>query len=207
MSGDHEEETDMIRSPRDVHPEKRKPLILLDRDGTVNVDCHYLSRPEDFELIPGAGEAIRRFKEFGATVAIVTNQSGIARGFYDLDTLELIHQRMHALLEEEGTRVDGVYACPHGPDDDCECRKPRTGLVRQAIVDLDADLETAFVIGDKVTDIRLGQAIGATTILVRTGKGAKVEREAETKPDHIADDLLAASELVLRMLQRNDAVA
>lgn len=170
-------------------------FVLIDRDGTINVEKHYLSDPDQLELIPGVGAAIRRLNQAEFGVAVITNQSGIARGYFDMARLDAIHARLRDLLTAEGARVDGLYLCPHGPDDDCACRKPLPGMVEQAIAEHGFDPARSVVIGDKEVDVELGLAVGATTFLVRTGHGHKYV--IGTKADHVVDDLAAAVEIVL----------
>lgn len=173
-----------------------KRFILIDRDGTINVEKHYLSDPDQLELYPGAGAAIRRLNQAGYGVAVITNQSGIARGYFDLATLGRIHARLGELLAAEGARVDGIYLCPHGPDDECACRKPLPGMVEQAVAEHGFDPRAAVMIGDKEVDVELGRDVGAATFLVRTGHGRKAEAEG-TRADHVVDDLPAAVEIIL----------
>jgi D-glycero-D-manno-heptose 1,7-bisphosphate phosphatase len=172
-----------------------KRFVLIDRDGTINVEKHYLSDPADLVLIDGVGAAIRRLNDAGYGVAVITNQSGIARGYFDMTRLDAIHARLADLLAAEGASVDGIYLCPHGPDDDCGCRKPLPGMVQQAVAEHGFDPGQAFMVGDKEVDIGLGHAVGATTFLVRTGYGKKYE--ATTKADHVVDDLGGAVDLIL----------
>ena len=169
-------------------------FALIDRDGTINVEKHYLSDPNQLELYPGVGAAIRRLNRLGLGVAVVTNQSGIARGYFDLERLEQIHTRLYALLEGEGAAIDGIYICPHGPADDCDCRKPLPGMVAQAVAEHHFDPARSFMIGDKEVDVELGRAVGATTFLVRTGHGP--DHVAGTKADHVVDDLAAAVKII-----------
>ncbi len=171
---------------------RSRRFVLLDRDGTLNVERHYLSAPEQLELYPGVGPALSRLRALDFGLAVVTNQSGIARGYFDMATLTRIHDRMRAMLAAEGVALDGIYSCPHGPDALCDCRKPRPGLVRQAVAALDFDPAQAFVIGDKAIDIALAHAVGARGILVRTGWGRKTEAEDSGGPAVIVDDLPAA---------------
>lgn len=170
-------------------------FVLIDRDGTLNVERHYLSDPDQLELIPGVAAALRRLRDAGYGIAIITNQSGIARGYFDLARLEEIHQRLRQLLAEAGVAVDGIYICPHGPDDDCDCRKPLPGMANQAMAEHGFDPKKSTVIGDKEVDVELGQAIGAATFLVRTGHGEKYA--ATSKADHVVADLAAAVEIML----------
>jgi D-glycero-D-manno-heptose 1,7-bisphosphate phosphatase len=169
-----------------------KPFVLLDRDGTLNVEKHYLSDPDQLELYPGTGAALRRLREMGYGLAVLTNQSGVGRGYFGLDAVERVHERLREMLAAEGTSVDGIYICPHGPAEECDCRKPLPGLARQAMAAFGFDPRQAIMIGDKAADIGVGQAIGATTILVRTGWGADAEKARDCAPDVIVDDLAAA---------------
>ena len=173
--------------------------VLLDRDGTINVEKHYLSDPEQMELYPGVGEALRRLQDLGFGLAVITNQSGIGRGYFSLDTLGQIHDRMKALLAPFGVTIDGIYLCPHAPDEDCSCRKPLPGMVEQAMAELKFDPKQAFLVGDKTVDVDLAHAVGAVGVLVRTGHGKK---HVETcKPAYIADDLPDAAAWIEQQLK------
>lgn len=172
-----------------------KPFVLIDRDGTINVERHYLSAPDQLELIPGTGAAIRALNHAGLGVAVITNQSGIARGYFDLDRLGQIHDRLTEMLRAEGASLDGIYICPHGPDEACDCRKPLPGMAEQAMAAHGFDPTQSFMIGDKEVDVEMGLAIGATTFLVRTGYGKK--HEATTKAHHVVDDLAQAVAIIL----------
>lgn len=176
-------------------------FVLIDRDGTINVEKHYLSDPDHLELYPGVGAAIRRLNRLDLGVVVVTNQSGIARGYFDLARLEEIHTRLFALLEGEGAAIDGIYICPHGPKDDCSCRKPLPGMVEQAVADHQFDPARSFMIGDKEVDVELGHAVGAVSILVRTGHGT--EYVGNTKADHVVDDLPEAVRLIERLVEKD----
>ncbi|HSV28762.1 MAG TPA: D-glycero-beta-D-manno-heptose 1,7-bisphosphate 7-phosphatase [Candidatus Omnitrophota bacterium] len=171
-----------------------KRFVLIDRDGTINVEKNYLSDPDQLELLPGVAEALRMLQSMGLGIAVITNQSGIARGYFGLDALARVHARLREILKAEGVAVDGIYICPHGPDDDCACRKPLPGMVEQAMAEHGFDPKAAFMIGDKEADVGLGRGVGATTFLVRTGYGRKYE--AATKADHVVDDLLAAAHVI-----------
>lgn len=171
-------------------------VAVLDRDGTIIAERHYLSDPAQVELLPGAAEGLRRLRAMGWGLVVVTNQSGVARGYFDLARVAEIHRRLEDLLAAEGVRLDGIYICPHLPDADCPCRKPRTGLIGQAAAELGFDPARAIVIGDKPCDIELGQAARVPTILVRTGYGAQHETAATVRPDAIVDDLRSAAEQV-----------
>jgi D-glycero-D-manno-heptose 1,7-bisphosphate phosphatase len=171
-------------------------FVVLDRDGTIIAERHYLSDPAQVELLPGAAEGLRRMAALGLGLIVVTNQSGVARGYFDLQRVDEIHARMRTLLAAEHVKLDGIYVCPHAPDADCTCRKPRAGLVLAAAAQLHFAPRECFVIGDKPCDIELGQALSATTILVRTGYGAEHEAAGSVRPDHVVDDLCAAAELI-----------
>lgn len=134
--------------------------VFIDRDGTIAKDVPYCSRPEDFELLPGAAEGIKLLKENGFLVIIITNQSGIARGYFTEETLAKIHQKMQMELAQYGACVDAIYYCPHHPDDGCDCRKPKPKLVLQAARDLNIDLSQSYVIGDSEMDIELAKQAG-----------------------------------------------
>jgi D-glycero-D-manno-heptose 1,7-bisphosphate phosphatase len=177
--------------------------VFLDRDGTINEEKEYLWRVEEFSFIDGAVEAIKLLKGAGYLVVVVTNQSGIGRGYYGENDLKLLHEHMGRELQRYGTSVDACYFCPHHPQHgvghyaiDCSCRKPLPGMLLQAAVDLEIDLAASWMIGDKKADIDAGQAAGCRTILVRTGYGTA---EAATLPDDVpvVDDLLAAALLIV----------
>jgi D-glycero-D-manno-heptose 1,7-bisphosphate phosphatase len=175
-------------------------FVVLDRDGTVIVERHYLSEPDQVELLNGVGAALRRLRELGLGLVLVTNQSAIGRGFFDRSRLESIHRRLSDLLEAERVRLDGIYFCPHTPDDECACRKPQPGMIETAAVELDFDPRQCFVIGDNDCDVELGRRVGATTILVRTGHGAKVAAEAKAQPDYVVDDLAEGAQMIERLV-------
>jgi len=134
--------------------------VFLDRDGTIARDVPYCSRPEDFELLPGVAEGIRLLNEHDFKVVIITNQSGIARGYFTEQMLAKIHKKMQKELAEHGAHVDAIYYCPHHPDDKCECRKPKPKMVLQAAIDLDIDLSQSYVIGDSEIDVELAKLAG-----------------------------------------------
>lgn len=168
--------------------------VFLDRDGTMARDVNYCRRPEDFELFPFTAKAIKRLRKHGFKIIVITNQSGVGRGYFSEETLAQIHEKMKRELAKGGTGVDAIYYCPHHPDDDCNCRKPRPGLALQAARDFDIDLSRSFVIGDLEMDIGLGKAIGAGTILV----GDSLPVETETKPDARFPDLWQAARAIVR---------
>jgi D-glycero-D-manno-heptose 1,7-bisphosphate phosphatase len=170
-------------------------FVLLDRDGTLIQERHYLALVEDVELLPASGQGLRLLNQLGLGLAVLTNQSGLSRGYFDQDTLNAIHARMKQLLANEGVSLAGRYVCPHGPDDGCDCRKPNPGLVHRAAAECKFDPATCFVIGDKPCDIELGRRLGATTFLVRTGYGSFYERECP-RTGYIVDDLVSAAQII-----------
>lgn len=175
---------------------KGKRFVLLDRDGTVNVDRGYINDPDELELIRGAGPALARLREQGLGLVIVSNQSGIGRGLLNEVDLERIHVRLAQLLAKDGTALDGIYCCPHLPTDRCACRKPETALVDRAAAEHGFDPAESFVVGDKACDIELGRRVGATTILVRTGYGEEAAADSSVDADHIVADLPEAADLI-----------
>jgi len=178
-------------------------FVVLDRDGTINVECEYLSRPDQLELLPGAVCGLRHLRQLGLGLIIITNQSGVGRGYFDEARLDLIHQRLSELLAAENIQLDGIYVCPHHPDAGCSCRKPQPGLLEKAAREHQFKPCEAFVIGDKIIDIELGQQVGATTLLVRTGYGAQVEEQMVVAWDYVVDDLANAAVVIERLLNTN----
>ena len=174
----------------------RRRFVVLDRDGTINAERKYLSSPHQVELLPRASAGLRLLLDLGLRLIVVTNQSGVGRGYYDMAQVEKTHSRLGELLAADHVELDGIYFCPHTPEDDCDCRKPRTGLLEQAAGELGFCAREGFVIGDKPCDIDLGKAVGAITVLVRTGYGAEYESAGTVSPDFIADDLLEAAEWI-----------
>ena len=183
---------------------KRRRFVVLDRDGTINVECEYLSDPDQVVLLPRAANGLRQLSERGLGLIVITNQSAVSRGFFDQARLDLIHRRLCELLEAEGVPLDGIYVCPHRPEDDCRCRKPRPGLLEQAAQELGFDPQACFVIGDKACDIELGQQVGATTFLVRTGYGAQVAAEDTVTSDYVVDDVWDAAQIIERLLSADE---
>lgn len=184
-----------------------QPAVFLDRDGVLLHDVHYLSRREDRRWYPFAIDAIRLLNRGGFLVFVVTNQGGIALGRYDEAFVKQTHAEMAEDVRGGGARVDGWFYCPHHPRGvvevlriDCECRKPKTGMVRQAEERFSIDRARSFVVGDKQGDIALARAIGATGVLVRTGHGEDEEHSeaGSLAPAHAAADLMAATAWILR---------
>jgi D-glycero-D-manno-heptose 1,7-bisphosphate phosphatase len=175
-------------------------FAILDRDGTINEEVGYVLHPAEMRLMPGAAEAIHRIRELGLGVVVVTNQSPIGRGLLTEQRLGDIHDRLRGLLADDGATVDEIEFCPHTPEDGCACRKPGTEMVERAARLLDFDPSAAFVVGDHAGDMRMGRALGATTILVLTGHGTEECEGATPFADHIADDLLGAARIIESLL-------
>lgn len=179
--------------------------VFLDRDGTINVEVNYLHRAADLTLLPGAAEAIARLNTAGFFVVVVTNQAGIARGFYTEEDMHALHKHLSEALGIHGARVDAWYFCSHHPDftGSCACRKPAPGMLLAAAQEHGLDLARSWLIGDSAGDIGAGTAAGCRTILVRTGYGAALEaswREgsAGTRPETVVDGLLEAVAYILQ---------
>ena len=172
----------------------RHKTIFLDRDGTLNVDVDYLSRIEDLELFPFTREALEILKKAGYNLVVVTNQSGIGRGFYDAQTLRLIHDE---LQRKVGGVIDAFYFCPHLPNAGCECRKPKLKMINDAVRDLGVGFDRSWMIGDKDLDIELGIAANVKTALVRTGYGAWHEGALNGRPDMVVDNVLEAAKAIV----------
>jgi D-glycero-D-manno-heptose 1,7-bisphosphate phosphatase len=186
----------------------RRAGVILDRDGTIIEEVEYLASPDQVRLIPGAAEAIARLNHLGIPVGVVTNQAGVARGYFPESRVAEVHERLNQLLAERSAHIDRYYVCPHHPTEgvepyrrDCDCRKPHPGLLLLAAADLYLDLASSCCIGDKLTDLEAGARAGCRTVLVRTGYGASFEREARSRDLRllgVADSLSEAVELWLQ---------
>lgn len=177
----------------------KRRLVILDRDGVINEDSDaYIKSTEEWQAIPGSIEAIGRLCSAGFRVAVATNQSGLARGLYSLDTLHAMHAKMTGLVSAAGGAIEVIAYCPHGPDDDCDCRKPRPGLVHRIEAETGMSAEQAWFVGDSLKDLQVARATGALPILVRTGKGTRTEAAgAELEGVPVFDNLAAATEYIL----------
>lgn len=174
-----------------------RPLLILDRDGVINYDSDdYIRSPHEWLAIPGSLDAIARLGAAGYTIAVATNQSGLARGYFDSEALAKIHAKMIGEVEAAGGRIELVRFCPHGPDDGCDCRKPEPGLLLQISEALGEELAGVPVIGDSLRDLEAAVAVGAEPVLVRTGKGEKTASSlpAEWQDIAIYDDLASAAD-------------
>jgi len=155
-------------------------LVILDRDGVINHDSDdYIKSPDEFIPIEGSLNAIAQLNHAGFTVVVASNQSGLARGLFDMDTLNRMHDKLHNLLQHEGGHIDAIFFCPHHPDDNCDCRKPLPGMLHQIAERFSVDLRNVTFIGDSLGDIKAAQAAGANFMLVKTGKGKRVIKKGE----------------------------
>jgi D-glycero-D-manno-heptose 1,7-bisphosphate phosphatase len=191
-----------------------RPAVFLDRDGTVTREVGYVNHVDRLELLPHSAVAIRRLNEAGVPAVLITNQAGVARGYFSLDLLEQTHARLRELLAAEGAHLDGLYFCPHVPEGkvapfniDCECRKPKTKMLHDAARDLDLDLPASFTVGDKITDVIMAHRVQARGVFVLTGYGrGDLENQSlawSERPDHIAEHLGDAVDWILREMKRD----
>jgi D-glycero-D-manno-heptose 1,7-bisphosphate phosphatase len=183
--------------------------VFLDRDGTLNEEVGYVNHIERFHLLPRVGQAIRLLNQHEWKAVVITNQSGVARGYFPESLVHQIHRKMEELLKGEGAHLDGIYYCPHHPEigsppyrQKCQCRKPATGLVEEAVKKLDLDLSRSYVVGDRGADIEFALRIGAKAILVLTGYGRGEwefsSGQWKVKPDYVAEDLFEAVQWILQ---------
>jgi D-glycero-D-manno-heptose 1,7-bisphosphate phosphatase len=151
-------------------------LIILDRDGVINYDSdQFIKSPDEWKPLPGSLEAIARLSQAGYRVVVATNQSGVARGLFDMPTLNSIHEKMHKACAQAGGRIDAVFFCPHAADDDCGCRKPKSGMIEEIVNRYSVDLSNVLSVGDSLRDLEASARLGAQPVLVLTGKGQKTQ--------------------------------
>ena len=185
----------------------------MDRDGTLTEEVGYVNHPSRLRVLPRAAEAIRRLNTAGIAAVVVTNQAGIARGYFSSEVLAAVNASMVSQLKDEGAHLDGVYVCPHHPTEgeppyrmQCECRKPKPGLLLRAASDLDLDLGRSTLVGDKGSDLVAAHQVGARSVLVLTGYGLgewEYRRHAlPVRPDHVARDLLDAVDWAITGIPR-----
>jgi D-glycero-D-manno-heptose 1,7-bisphosphate phosphatase len=190
-----------------------RPAVFIDRDGTLTEEVGYVNHPSRLRLLPQSGVAVRRLNQAGIAVVVVTNQAGIARGYFSPEVLAAVNATLVSQLKDEGAHLDGVYVCPHHPTEGeapyrlvCDCRKPKPGLLLRAASDLGLDLGRSTLVGDKGSDLVAARAVGARAVLVLTGYGLgewEYRRSAlPVQPDHVADDLLGAADWVIKELAR-----
>jgi len=178
--------------------------IFLDRDGVINEDLDYVYKVEDLKFIPRAVDGLKLLNELKYKLIIVTGQSGIGRGYYSEESMDKFHEHMLQILRKEGIVINAIYFCPHHAEKgigkykiECECRKPKTGMIDNAKKDFDIELKESYIIGDKTDDIVMGKNAGCKTILVLTGKAGN-DKNYDVKPDFIAKDLYHAAKLILK---------
>lgn len=158
-------------------------LVILDRDGVINYDSdQFIKRPEEWKPIPGSLEAIARLNQAGYRVVVATNQSGIGRGLFDMPTLNAIHDKLHKSLAQVGGRIDAIFFCPHTNESQCDCRKPKSGLLREIATRYGISLAGVPAVGDSLRDLQAAAQVGASPYLVRTGKGARTEQQGGLPP-------------------------
>ncbi|MDR1368233.1 MAG: D-glycero-beta-D-manno-heptose 1,7-bisphosphate 7-phosphatase [Candidatus Accumulibacter sp.] len=168
-------------------------LVILDRDGVINRDSeHFVKSPDEWEAIPGSLEAIAKLAQAGYRIVLATNQSGIGRGLFDMDTLNAIHNKMHDSLQALGARIDAIFYCPHAAEANCECRKPKPGLFLSIAERFDIDLKAVCAVGDSLRDLQAAAASGARPVLVLTGKGERTRAEHPLPEGTLVFDDLSA---------------
>lgn len=175
-------------------------LVILDRDGVVNYDSkQFIKSPAEWRPIPGSIDAIAKLSQAGYRVIIATNQSGIGRGLFDMDTLNAIHEKMHRAVQQAGGRIDAIFYCPHPIEADCNCRKPRTGMFERIAGCFNIDLVGTPSVGDSLRDLQAAAAVGARPLLVLTGKGTQTQAEGGLpEGTQVFPDLATAAEEILR---------
>lgn len=174
-------------------------LIVLDRDGVINHDSDaYIKTVDEWQPLPGAITAMARLYQAGWTVAVATNQSGLARGYYDEAELHAMHDKMRALLAEQQAEIGLIAFCPHGPDDGCDCRKPNIGLLLQIAEHYGVDLDGVWFVGDSLRDLQAAVTVGAQPVLVKTGKGQDTARKELPPSTLVFADLAAVADALLQ---------
>ena len=182
----------------------RNRAVFLDRDGVVIEEVHYLSDPRKLKLIPGAARAIASLREAGFKVIIVSNQSGVGRGYLTLATLKRIHQKLARELKAKGARLDALYYCPHAPEKRCACRKPKLEMLRRARRRFSLDFKSSCFVGDTTTDLKTARDAGCKALLVRTGKAGK-DGMFKIKPQRTFADIARAAEWIIRDVARRSS--
>ncbi len=183
-------------------------VVFLDRDGVINDNSadYYVKSWEGFIFLPGAKEAVRRLAERDdVMIFIVSNQAGVGKGMVSAEQVEEINRRMKRELEAAGGRVDGIFFCPHTPDESCSCRKPEAGLLMRALQETGVESDRRFMVGDALSDVKAGKKASAVSIMVKTGRGEaqlKLLRAGEPKPDYVAEDISEAVGIILQSIDR-----
>ena len=180
-----------------MNPNVGYRAVFLDRDGTIMEDSNYVGDVERVLVIPGAPAALKRLQEAGYKLFIITNQSGVGRGYFTHEAVEAIHSHLDKYFGQTGVKFDRYYVCPHHPEDNCDCRKPKPKFLLDAAREYGLDLSRSFMIGDRTSDLQAGINAGVPTILVLTGVGRQTLAKQEAKPDHVAEDIGAAATWIL----------
>lgn len=176
-----------------------KKAVFLDRDGTINIDVGYLGEPEGLVFIRGAKEGVRLLKKKGFLVFIVTNQSGVGRGYFSLESLKSINEKMLHEFGKNRIHIDGIYYCPHHPRERCKCRKPQPKIVKDIAKRFKINLERSYFIGDKLIDVQTGKNAGCRTVLINADTSCLIEEEDDwSPPDFVAKDLKEAARWVVK---------
>jgi D-glycero-D-manno-heptose 1,7-bisphosphate phosphatase len=194
-------------------PSLPRPAVFLDRDGTINEQMGYINHISRFQLLPGVAAAIRKLNENNIPVVVVTNQSGLARGYFPEELLVAVHEKMTVMLAGQGAHVDGIYVCPHHPEAkrdeyraDCDCRKPKPGLLLRAAREMGLDLANSFVVGDRWSDLKTAAACGAVPVLVLTGYGRGdaqyIGPTQKVQPAFVGEDLAAVVQWILTRIKK-----
>jgi len=193
--------------------DKPKPAVFLDRDGTIIEEVGYIDSPDKIQVIPGADEAIKSLKDAGFKIIVISNQSGVAYGYFDENTVRLINNRVAENFASGRAIIDAFYFCPHHPDfgnkhyrKDCDCRKPKPGMILQAVEEHKIDLSKSIMIGDKFTDVKTGKDLNIFSILVLTGFGKEEYQKIKSNglqptPDLVAEDIHEAALIIKRQLE------
>jgi D-glycero-D-manno-heptose 1,7-bisphosphate phosphatase len=186
--------SNLLLSQKGIPMERIKPIILLDRDGVINQDSDaYVKSVDEWQPISGSIKSIAALSKAGFQIFVVTNQSGIARGYYDEATLQAMHNKMKSLVEAEGGVISGIEYCPHGPDDNCQCRKPKSGMIEAIETQLGLSFQEhpAIMVGDSLRDLLAGATRGCSPVLVLTGKGRETQYKKIDIPFDVYTDLAA----------------
>lgn len=188
----------------------KRTAVFLDRDGTISDEVGYLGSVDNLRFLPRVTEAIRLINESGLLAVVVTNQAGVARGYFKEPVINEIHEEIERILRKEGAHLDGIYYCPHHPEygppeyrKECDCRKPNTGMMEQAARELNIDIKRSYMVGDKVIDMELAHNAGAKGVLVKTGYGKeemeRIGQGGTAQPDYVAEDLYDAVKWILNL--------
>ncbi|MCK5534012.1 HAD-IIIA family hydrolase [bacterium] len=210
--GKQEQLSDRVSSKQ---KNNKKFAVFLDRDGTINREGGYINHQDRFTLLPHTAKAIKLLNKEGIITIVSTNQAGVARGYFKEEMVKVVHQKMQKLLAQEGAYLDAVYYCPHHPDvgkgsyrQDCNCRKPGTGMLEKGRKEFNIDLRQSFIVGDKISDVKWGHKVGAKSVMVLTGYGKgeyQFQRQDwDEQPDYIADDLYEAVKWILKQINKRE---